>query len=145
MGSKAYTDLLQSIQSHIGTLISTISFLEKEVTFYQMTQATHELGAVEHQLNDTRNTIKALKEFFVKMKKEWKKPKDRVIGHVVWAPPISVNSDPCGYTKDVCVIKLNEKKFLRNFKKNVLDLGMCSADLSASDQSHLMTSCPSRH
>ena len=144
MGSKAYADLLRSIQSHIGTQNRTTTILEKRITWYKMRlekdpnteQVTHELGATEHQLNDIRNTVEALKKFFVKMKKDWKKPKDRVIGHVVWAPPISINNEPYGYTKDVCVIKLNEKKFLPNFKKNVLDLGMCSADLS--DQSHLI-------
>jgi len=138
MGSKAYTNLLRSIQSHIGILDGTASVLEKRITSYKMRlekdpnaeQVTRDLGVTERQLNDMRNTIEALKKFFVKMKKEWEKPKDRVIGHVVWAPPISVNNEPYGYTKDVCVIKLNEKKFLRNFKKNVLDLGMCSADPS---------------
>jgi len=134
MGSKAYTKFLRSIQSHIGTLNGTASVLEKQVASYKMRlendpnaeQVTRDLGETERQLNVMRNTIEALKKFFVKMK-EREKPKDRVIGHVVWAPPISVNEPVYGYTKDVCVIKLN-KKLLRNFKKNVLDLGMCSAD-----------------
>jgi hypothetical protein len=48
---------------------------------------------------------------------------DRVIGQVVWAPPITGNTAPHGYTKDVCVIKLDKKKFWPNFKGNVIDLG----------------------
>ena len=51
-------------------------------------QVTCDLGETECQLNIMQNTIEALKKFFVKMKKEWEKSKDRVIGHVVWAPPI---------------------------------------------------------
>jgi hypothetical protein len=154
MGSTAYTNLLRSIQSHIGTLNSTASVLEKRVTSYKMRlekdpnaeQVTRDLVVTERQLNHMLNTIETLKKFFVKMKKEWEKSKDRVIGHVVWAPPISVNNEPYGYTKDVCVIKLNEKKFLRNFKKNVLDLGMRSADPSDQIHSIIYSECLySRH
>ena len=61
----------------------------------------------------------------MKMKKQWTKPKDRVIGYIIWAPPISFSTIPHNYTKDVCVVKLDEKKFLPNFRGNVLDLGMC--------------------
>jgi len=57
------------------------------------------------------------------IKKHWTRPKDRVIGHVVWAPPISVHTTPHSYTMDVCVVKLDKKKFLQNFRGNVLDLG----------------------
>jgi len=57
--------------------------------------------------------------------KQWPKPKDRVIGHVVWAPPVSVSTAPHSYTKDVCVVKLDEKKFSQNFRRNVLDFGAC--------------------
>lgn len=141
MGSKAYTDLLESIKTYIGTLNGTATVLEKRAASYRhrmklendpnAEQVIHDLGEAERQLKDTEITIEALKKFLVKMKKEWERPQDRVIGHVVWAPPISVNNKPYGYTKDVCVIKLNEEKFLPNFKKNVLDLGMCSADPSS--------------
>ena len=57
--------------------------------------------------------------------KQWPKPKDRVIGHVVWAPPISVSTAPHSYTKDVCIVKLDEKNFSQNFRRNVLDFGAC--------------------
>ncbi len=57
--------------------------------------------------------------------KQWPKLKDWVIGHIVWAPPISVSTAPHSYTKDVCVVKLDEKKFSQNFRRNVLDLRAC--------------------
>ena len=66
-----------------------------------------------------------IKKFFMKINNQWMKPKDQVIGHIVWAPPISVSTPPHGYMKDVCVIKLNKKKFLQNFRGNVLNLGAC--------------------
>jgi hypothetical protein len=56
-------------------------------------------------------------------------PKDRVIGYVSWAPPISYVTAPHGGTVDFCVIKLDDEKFLKNFKGNVLDLGICQSIL----------------
>ena len=62
-------------------------------------QAARELVETQRELNKTRTAIEELKKFFVKVKKQWTKPKDRVIGHVVWAPPISVSTAPHNYTK----------------------------------------------
>jgi hypothetical protein len=58
------------------------------------------------------------------MKKQWTKPKNRVIGHVAQAPPVSVSTTPHSCTKDVCVVKLDEGKFCKNFRRNMLDLGV---------------------
>ncbi|KAG5725461.1 hypothetical protein E4T56_gene15666 [Termitomyces sp. T112] len=86
-------------------------------------QAVNDLATTEADLNKRKAAIEELKTFFIKMKKEWSALNDRVIGHVVWAPPISFSTPPHGYTKDVCDIRLNKKKFLPNFKGNVIDLG----------------------
>jgi len=132
MGTRAFANFLTSIQGHIGTLNTSVGILEKRATALtarsegsgpNAKQAVHELVETQRELGRTRTAIEELKKFFVKMKKQWTKPKDRVIGHVVWAPPLSFFTAPHGYTKDVCVIKLNEKKFSQNFRGNVLDLG----------------------
>ena len=134
MGTKAFTNFLISIQGHIGILNNTVDVLEKRVTTLtarsegggsNAEQAAGELMETQRELSKTRTAIEELKKFFVKMKKQWTKPRDRVIGHVVWAPPISFLTPPHSYTKDVCVVKLDEKKFSQNFRRNVLDLGMC--------------------
>ena len=132
MGSKAFTNFLISIRGHIGTMNCKVGILEKQLTMLtarsegggpNAEQATRELVETQHQLNKTRMAIEELKKFFVKVKKQWTKPKDRVIGHVVWAPPTGVSTAPHGYTKDICVVKLNKRKFSPNFRGNVLDLG----------------------
>ena len=134
MGTRAFTNFLISIQGHIGILNNTVDVLGKRVTTLTARsegggsnagQAAGELVETQRELSKTRMAIEELKKFFVKMKKQWTKPKDRVIGHVVWAPPISVSTAPHSYTKDVCVVKLDEKKFSQNFRRNVLDLGVC--------------------
>src|SRR5258705_2396222 len=134
MGTRAFANFLTSIQGHIGILITRVSILERYImTFMARSegggsnaeQAARRLVATQGQLGETRMAIEELKKFSAKMKKRWTNPKDRVIGHVVWAPPIDVLPAPHGHMKDVCIIKLDEKKFLPNFRKNVLDLGVC--------------------
>ncbi|KAG8771551.1 hypothetical protein FRC19_003842 [Serendipita sp. 401] len=132
MGTRAFTNFLMSIQGHIGTLNHMVSILEKRVMVLtkrskgggpNAEQAARELAKTEDEQLETKKSIEELKKFFIKMKKQWTKPKDRVIGHVVWAPPVSVSTAPHNYTKDLCVIKLDERKFFPNFRGNVLDLG----------------------
>jgi hypothetical protein len=132
MGTKAFTNFLISIQGHIGTLNTTVGLLEKRVTALtaklggpNTEQVARDLVEIRRELNKAPMAIEELKKFYAKITKQWTKPKDRVIGHVVWAPPISVSTAPTGYTQDVCVVKLDEKKFSRNFRRNVLDLGAC--------------------
>jgi hypothetical protein len=88
-------------------------------------QAAHELVETQRKLSKTQTVIEKLKKFYLKTKMPWSKPEDRVIGHVVWAPPVSVSTAPHSHTRDVCVVKLNEKKFSQNFRMNVLELGAC--------------------
>ncbi|KAJ7194678.1 hypothetical protein GGX14DRAFT_678221, partial [Mycena pura] len=52
--------------------------------------------------------------------------RQRVIGYVVWSPPIALNTKPHGSTNYFCVIKLDNARFLPNFKGNVIDLGIHS-------------------
>ncbi|KAF8439829.1 hypothetical protein L210DRAFT_3670875 [Boletus edulis BED1] len=132
MGSNAFHNFLVSIQGHIGIMNHTVVVLEKQVAALMVRskgdgpnteKETRELEQTQRELTKTQAAIEELKKFFVKMKKQWTRPKDRVIGHIIWAPPISVSTAPHSYTLDVCVIKLDKKKFLQNFRGNVLDLG----------------------
>ncbi|KAG8679141.1 hypothetical protein FRC08_017185 [Ceratobasidium sp. 394] len=132
MGTRAFTNFLVSVQGHIGTLNNTVGILETRVTTLtariegggpNVQQSVGELEETQRELTKTQTAIVELKKLFVMVKKQWTKPKDRIIGHVVWAPPISIAPAPHSYTKDVCVVKLDEKKFMPNFRGNMLDLG----------------------
>ena len=129
MGNRAFNYFLASIQAKIGNLNNTVTVLEKRAASYKRkadagnAQAERDLAATEDDMKNRKEAIEALKAFFVTMKKDWSEVNDRVIGHVVWAPPITGLNAPHGYTKDVCVIKLDKKKFWPNFMGNVIDLG----------------------
>jgi hypothetical protein len=121
MGTRAFDDFLDSILAEIGSLNNTVTFLKKSIASY--TGKPH--LAAKADLEKTNAKIKALEDFFVIMQKDWSDPKSRIIGHVVWAPPITGNTPPHGYTQDVCVIKLDKDRFWPNFVHNVVSLGAC--------------------
>ncbi|KIJ11189.1 hypothetical protein PAXINDRAFT_177375 [Paxillus involutus ATCC 200175] len=118
MGNPAFTNYLASIQASIGTLINTVDYLEEQTkTLTRRVEAggddaqmsAGELEETQGELIKTLTKINTLKAFFVDVKKRWSKLKDRVIGYVVWAPPIGVGVPPHHYTRDLCVIKLDKK------------------------------------
>ncbi|KAI0075040.1 hypothetical protein K474DRAFT_1685521 [Panus rudis PR-1116 ss-1] len=119
MGNKAFDDFLASIQAHIGMLNWSIKVLRKRLESLKMkaqsgdvhAQVGRDLADTEADLNKKVETIESLNDFFATMKKDWAVVNNRIIGHVVWAPPISGLNEPDGYTQDVCVVKLDEKKF----------------------------------
>ncbi|KAG8894498.1 hypothetical protein FRB99_001223 [Tulasnella sp. 403] len=132
MGTKAFKDLVKAIQAQIGTFNSTVDLVEQRIRTLTLRvqgegeaaqKAAGELETSQKQLVDAKTAIVELKKLFVKVNNEWTKPVDRVVGHVIWSPGISVATAPHNYTLDVAVILLDKKKFLPNFKGNVLDLG----------------------
>ena len=133
MGTKAFTNFIVSIQAQINTMNLTVDYLQRVILSTARSEGggpnaeetARHLAKSQRELSEARTAIEELKKFFLKMRKQWAKPKDRVIGHVVWAPPVSVSTTPHSYTKDVCVVKLDEEKFSQNFMGNVLSLGAC--------------------
>jgi hypothetical protein len=134
MGAQAYSDLLISTKGRIGTLNDTVVILERFINTLttklqgdgsEDKKAEKELTGYQGELASTRTAIVDLKRFYQEINKNWSKAKNRVIGYVAWAPPISYITPPHGHTVDVCIIKLDKEKFLENFMGNVLDLGMC--------------------
>ncbi|EUC58785.1 hypothetical protein RSOL_277300, partial [Rhizoctonia solani AG-3 Rhs1AP] len=113
----------------IGTLNNNVTVLEKSVNWHAARaergdqQAAADLVKFQQNLDDTKATIAELRKFFAMLKKDWSEVNNRIIGHVVWSPPITGLTAPHGYTRDVCVIKLDKEKFLPNLRGNAIDLG----------------------
>ncbi|TFY62247.1 hypothetical protein EVG20_g6775 [Dentipellis fragilis] len=107
MGNRAFDDLLASIQALIGTLKITVTGLKKRVSMYAARvsggnkQAKADHAKYQHTLDDTEATIAELRKFWAMLKKDWSAVDSRVIGHVVWSPPITSLNLPHGYTCNV--------------------------------------------
>ncbi|KAJ3529530.1 hypothetical protein NM688_g7841 [Phlebia brevispora] len=115
MGPKPSTDYLALIQGYIDILIDTAGGENAQ-------KSAGELAETQGEPTRIRTKIYALKQYFVEVKTKWGESTNRIIGHVVWAPPLGVATSPCLFTEDFCVIKLVKDKF-RNFRNNVPSLG----------------------
>ena len=131
MSDRGFENLIASIEDLIGVLETTVTVWTKKINTYTGRasggdkQAQENLATCQRNLNDAEAAIKELKKLLVLLDRDWSPIDNRVIGHVVWSPPLTGFNLPYGYTRDVCVIKLDKDKFLPNFRGNVIDLGAC--------------------
>ena len=136
MSAPAFKNYLVSIRTQIRTLIDAVSRLEKKIASLRtqvqgginVDESQKKLGEHETKLANTRTKIEDLKNFFANVKKWGSKDKGRVIGRACWAPSIGVGGSPHRYTRDLCVIELDKKKF-KSMVGNVLSLGALLANL----------------
>lgn len=87
-------------------------------------KAKKELEKTRELLEEKTDEISELQELY-EQTKDFGKPSQRVIGHIVWLPAIAAGTAPYGFTKDISVVKLDKARFLPNLKGNVIDLGAC--------------------
>ncbi|KAF8891104.1 hypothetical protein CPB84DRAFT_1849016 [Gymnopilus junonius] len=99
MGPQAFNNYLTSIQSKIGSLNHTLTYLSmRSESLLVATQKNGQktsaddlkLKDTQFQLTKTRTHIQALKGFFVNAKRDWGNLAARVIGRVDWAPPMAL-------------------------------------------------------
>jgi len=130
MGDTQFMNYKFSIRAHIGTLLDAVQSLKKRVDSNKrrvedgvdVDRSKVILQENEVELSKTERHINELKRFFLIIEGRWAKRKDRVIGHVVWAPPVVTGQPPHNYTCNLCVVELDKVKF-RNLMGNVLCLG----------------------
>ena len=137
MGTKAWDNYLKSVQIQIGNLATAAEIHRESIRRLEgrvegdgadtpaAKKARKELKKTRELLEETTDAINELRELYERTKKDFGKPSQRVIGHVVWSPAITIGAAPGPFTKDVCVVKLDKARFLPNFKGNVIDLGAC--------------------
>lgn len=78
-----------------------------------------------HLIRKSERALNKLEELFQTTTRDWAKPSQRVIAYVVRSPPITVNTDPLGFTSDFAIIKIDKDRFKNNDgHMNVLDLGL---------------------
>ncbi|TCD65996.1 hypothetical protein EIP91_001943 [Steccherinum ochraceum] len=132
MGEAAFKHFLLSVQAQMSSLRKKTEMYARYVAEFLVAaekggpgakEATRRMKENQGKLDKGQAALSELKKFFVKVKLEWSDPKDRVIGYIVWAPPFGGASAPHSYTRDICVIKLDKKKFTRKLIGNMLDFG----------------------
>ncbi|KIM75663.1 hypothetical protein PILCRDRAFT_92001 [Piloderma croceum F 1598] len=113
LGTKAFNNFLDSIKIRIGQHSIMVECHERQIEKLQVRvagedkedieKATKQLEKAQQLLDDAREAIQALEEFYNASKK---------------------NAGIKGFTEDYAVVKLNSSKIKDTFKGNMIDLGM---------------------
>ncbi len=89
--------------------------------------------------------IVTLNEFHSKITKFWSLENQRILGHIAYAPSISVSTGDKRYMEDWALVELHREKIdWKNFKGNVLDLGTFRSILLRSSKSNYYLQEPFR-
>ena len=75
------------------------------------------------KLAKVKKDIGVLEAFYNDANNQWSDIARRNIGHVDWAPKISIDLHGLSYTKDIRTFKVDVVKFKAQFKGNIVDLG----------------------
>lgn len=127
VGSKAYPDALEDMMAKIGCELIFVDQYKRELA--ALGEAVEGEGATaaearqdfKDKLAKAEKTIVAVNAFHSNITKHWSTASQRVLGHVVYAPPISVKQ----FTEDWALVELNRDKIdWNNFKGNIMYLGM---------------------
>jgi len=80
---------------------------------------------LKRQINEKEKSIKTLNEFHGTITKSWGTPHQHTLGHVAYAPPISVDAGVKHHTEEWALVEVYRDKIdWTGFKGNVLRLGM---------------------
>lgn len=130
LGSKAYPDALEDMMAKIGRELIFVDHYNRELaTLGEAVEGEDTMVAEARQefkdkLAKAEKTITAVNAFHGDITKHWSTASQRVLGHVVYAPPISIGTGPKQFTEDWALIELNRDKIdWNNFKGNVVYLG----------------------
>jgi hypothetical protein len=101
MGTKAWNDYLKSVQIQIGNLPTAAEIHRESIGMLEgraegdtpaAKKAKKELKKTRELLEKTTDAINELQKLYEQTKKDFGKPSQRVIGHVVWSPAITIGT-----------------------------------------------------
>ncbi|KAG8740173.1 hypothetical protein FRC10_004699, partial [Ceratobasidium sp. 414] len=130
LGCKAYQNVLRSMMDKIGCEALMAEYYKNELE--DIGEAVEGEGAT---IADTREEFRGklakaekvmgtLSEFHREITMLWTDENQRVLGHIIHAPPISVSTGDKDFTEDWALVELDDDKIdWQNFKGNVIDLG----------------------
>ncbi|KAM5543702.1 hypothetical protein V8D89_002319, partial [Ganoderma adspersum] len=126
LGEGAYQGLASSITAEIGKQERSIDVFKKHLQALERAegeQSNEECTQARSGITVAEDAIEKLRKLHDDAKR-WEKLEDRVIGHVVYAPPITLGAEPGGYTEDFALIEIDTSRFdASNVKINCIDLG----------------------
>ena len=136
-GDKAYQNAVESIVCKIERQTSLVDYYEDELKCLEGAIESKEDARAKAQerfsglLKEAEKEVEALNELHINVTKFWSTNSQRVLGHIVYAPPISVGTGDKSYTEDWALVELHREKIeWKSFKGNMIYLGTFRSILS---------------
>ncbi|KAH9944412.1 uncharacterized protein BXZ73DRAFT_87317 [Epithele typhae] len=121
-GLRRYQRGLEETKMAVAGHAKKAEGLVKQIDLLQQTPTIDDPNEAE-ELAKAHCDRSVVETFLVDMQTKWSDLDFRNIGHVHWAPRISVDVQDTNYTRDLATFEVEERKFKPCFKGNVLDLG----------------------
>jgi hypothetical protein len=135
LGKRAFTNLIDSIKLKIGRDSIAVKRWRKQIEGFvekEKEKGTNtvniekaKVARIETQrlLDKTEDAIEALTILLDHVNKDWKKLNNRILGHIVRSPAISLGVGEHRFTEDCGIFQVNRVKLGDGFQGNKLDLG----------------------
>ncbi|KAH9164036.1 hypothetical protein EDB89DRAFT_2142029 [Lactarius sanguifluus] len=129
LGSKRYPGVLESVEDKIKRQVTLVH--ECGVKLRRLGAAggdddarARERGELMALLEEAKTVIETLNVLHHEVTESWGTVSQRVLGHIVHSPPLSVGVGPKLFSEDWALIELHSEKIdMATFKGNVIDLG----------------------
>lgn len=122
-GERAFAEHLEAVQARIGEQVMMREFYEDEIRHFQeRPDAAVDLQEANRDLDKTKDRIAKMETAFHEIKRDFKSPSQREIGHLVRSPPLQLGVGPYQITEDWALVEL-KKEMVQNFGGNFIDLG----------------------
>ena len=125
LSDAAYKNLIASIMKEIGRNVVTAEYQEARLqAMERMEYVEDKRVETEYLGNKAKRAIDRLGAFHQEVVSKWANPAERILGHVVLAPPLEFGVGSLGFTQDIAVVEIDPSKIdASNFHGNVIDLG----------------------
>ncbi|KAF9509980.1 hypothetical protein BS47DRAFT_1364881 [Hydnum rufescens UP504] len=132
LGTKAFDNLVKSIKIKIAGHSIMAEYYNEWIEKLQereagddgddTTKATRERKQVQESLDKANEGMEALDKFHDEVKENWRLSQ-RILGHIVCSPPLTLGAGKERFTEDYAVVELDSSKIEKAFRGNVIDLG----------------------
>ncbi|GJJ12376.1 hypothetical protein Clacol_006617 [Clathrus columnatus] len=136
----SFRELGESIKNAVEATESMISSQERDVELFKGKENQNEFKHAQAELDKTKRALEQHEMIFHEFYMHWGYSDNRIIGHVIFSPPVSLGVGVNGFMEDFAVIEMDTSKLdANNFLGNVIDLGTLITPEDFVDMVHPLT------
>lgn len=133
LGDSGFKELLTSTEKAVRSAYSNIEQHQRQMRSIERERNRGDeegrgqvaAQAARRDMEKAENAVEKCIAFYQDVFSSWSASENRVIGHVVFSPPLGVRAGDEPYARDFAVIEMDTSRFdAKNFQGNAMDFGM---------------------